>query len=71
MGKPKALVDDWLRRSVEVLHRGGCDAVTVVLGAAADQARALVPAGAEVLVAADWADGMSASLRAGLFEEVS
>ena len=66
MGKPKALVDDWLRRGVEVLHRGGCDAVTVVLGAAADQARALVPAGAEVLVAADWADGMSASLRAGL-----
>ena len=46
----------------------------VVLGAAAEQARALLadarpgPAGADlrVVVAADWAEGMGASLRAGL-----
>jgi CTP:molybdopterin cytidylyltransferase MocA len=38
----------------------------VVLGAAAEEARALVPAGAEVVVATDWAMGLSASLRTGL-----
>lgn len=71
MGRPKALlVDDdgtpWLARGVQVLLEGGCDDVTVVLGAAADEARALVPEGAAVVVAEDWAEGMSASLRAGL-----
>ena len=71
MGRPKALIIDedgtaWLARGVEVLHEGGCDDVTVVLGAAADQARALVPDGAAVVVAEDWTEGMSASLRAGL-----
>jgi CTP:molybdopterin cytidylyltransferase MocA len=38
----------------------------VVLGAAADEAATLVPDGTTVVVAADWAEGMSASLRAGL-----
>jgi CTP:molybdopterin cytidylyltransferase MocA len=66
MGKPKALVEDWLPRSVRVLRDGGCDRVTVVLGAAAALARQLVPAGADVVVAGDWASGMAASLRAGL-----
>jgi CTP:molybdopterin cytidylyltransferase MocA len=71
MGRPKALVVDddgtpWLARGVEALRGGGCDEVTVVLGAAADEARALVPDGVAVVVAADWAEGMSASLRAGL-----
>jgi CTP:molybdopterin cytidylyltransferase MocA len=71
MGRPKALVhgDDgtsWLARGVRVLREGGCDDVTVVLGAAAEEARELVPDGAGVVVAADWAEGMSASLRAGL-----
>jgi len=71
MGMPKALVRDadgtsWLRRSVAALTDGGCDAVTVVLGARADEARALVPDGVTVVVADEWADGMSASLRAGL-----
>ncbi|HET7684013.1 MAG TPA: nucleotidyltransferase family protein [Marmoricola sp.] len=65
-GGPKALVDDWLARSVGVLRDGGCAAVTVVLGASSEQARALVPEGTAVVVAADWADGMGASLRAGL-----
>lgn len=70
MGRPKALVSDergaWLPRAVAVLRDGGCDEVLVVLGAAADEARALVPDGARVVVAEDWSAGMSASLRAGL-----
>jgi CTP:molybdopterin cytidylyltransferase MocA len=71
MGRPKALMvgDDgtsWLARAVAVLHDGGCDSVTVVLGAAAEEARALVPDGVAVVIADDWAEGMSASLRAGL-----
>ena len=66
MGTPKALVGDWLTRAVAVLRDGGCDHVTVVLGAAADTARALVPDGVGVVVAGDWDEGMGASLRAGL-----
>ncbi len=66
MGRPKALVEGWLADAVGVLERGGCAGCTVVLGAAHDEARALVPSGAGVVVADDWADGMGASLRAGL-----
>ena len=72
MGIPKALVRDpdggsWLRRSVGVLAEGGCDGVTVVLGAAADEAESLLAGlDARVVVAEDWAEGMGASLRAGL-----
>lgn len=71
MGMPKALVRDaegrsWLVRSVEVLRDAGCDDVLVVLGAGAEEARVLVPAGARVVVADDWAAGMAASLRTGL-----
>jgi CTP:molybdopterin cytidylyltransferase MocA len=71
MGRPKALVVDddgtsWLARGVETLRAGGCDEVVVVLGAAVDEARVLVPDDVAVVVAADWEEGMSASLRAGL-----
>ncbi|KQP80211.1 molybdopterin-guanine dinucleotide biosynthesis protein MobA [Aeromicrobium sp. Leaf289] len=71
MGRPKALVrgDDgvpWVERAVRVLRDGGCSTVTVVLGAAAEEARALVPDDADVVVARRWDEGMSASLRAGL-----
>lgn len=71
MGTPKALVHDdggsWLGRATRTLRDGGCDDVTVVLGAAADEAVTLLDGlGVDVVVAADWADGMSASLRAGL-----
>ncbi len=71
MGRPKALVRDadgtpWLDRAVRVLREGGADSVTVVLGASADEARALVPAGVVVTVATDWEVGQSASLRTGL-----
>jgi CTP:molybdopterin cytidylyltransferase MocA len=72
MGTPKALVvapdgTPWLVRSVAVLLDGGCEAVTVVLGAGADEARALLPDGPVTsVVADDWAQGVSASLRTGL-----
>jgi molybdenum cofactor cytidylyltransferase/nicotine blue oxidoreductase len=71
MGTPKSLVRDadgtsWLQRSVAAMQEGGCDAVTVVLGAAAAEAAALVPRGVAVVVAEDWSTGMGASLRAGL-----
>src|SRR3546814_15582266 len=59
--------DDWLLRTIGVLEDRGCDEVTVVLGAAADQARVLLEGSdVAVVVAADWAQGMGASLRAGL-----
>jgi CTP:molybdopterin cytidylyltransferase MocA len=38
----------------------------VVLGARAGDVRAAVPAGVEVVVAQDWAEGQAASLRAGV-----
>ncbi|MDF1604871.1 nucleotidyltransferase family protein [Nocardioides sp. YIM 152315] len=72
MGRPKALVraDDgepWLVRGVRALRDGGCDRVDVVLGARAEEALPLLDGtGAVAVVAADWASGMSASLRVGL-----
>jgi CTP:molybdopterin cytidylyltransferase MocA len=65
-GGPKALVDGWLRHALDALADGGCADRTVVLGAEAEQVRPLVPAGVAVVVADDWAEGMGASLRAGL-----
>jgi CTP:molybdopterin cytidylyltransferase MocA len=78
MGGPKALLRDdhdvsFLSRAVQVLLDGGCDRVTVVLGASADAARALLDASGwaaspsvAVTVAEEWEEGMGASLRAGL-----
>jgi molybdenum cofactor cytidylyltransferase/nicotine blue oxidoreductase len=75
MGRPKALLRDrvgvsFLDRGVASLREGGCGTVTVVLGAQADEARALLTPSAAaaltVVVAADWHEGMGASLRAGL-----
>lgn len=72
MGRPKALVRDadgrpWLHIGIDALRDGGCDQVIVVLGAAADVARTILDGVAVTVVTAeDWADGMSASLRAGL-----
>jgi CTP:molybdopterin cytidylyltransferase MocA len=63
-GRPKALVPGWLGQAVDVLREGGCPAVTVVLGA--ESQHVVVPPGADVVVTADWAEGMGASLRAGL-----
>jgi CTP:molybdopterin cytidylyltransferase MocA len=68
-GGPKALVrldgETFVERGVRLLHDGGCAPVLVVLGAAAHEVRPLVRE-ADVTVAEDWAQGMGASLRAGL-----
>jgi CTP:molybdopterin cytidylyltransferase MocA len=67
MGTPKALVNDWLRGGVDVLAAAGCSPVVVVLGAALQQAQALLQ-GLPVIVSAavDWRDGLGASLRTGI-----
>lgn len=70
MGGPKALVElagePLVRRALRVLAEGGCAPSTVVLGAASERVRPLVPGGTEIVLAPDWAEGMGASLRAGL-----
>jgi CTP:molybdopterin cytidylyltransferase MocA len=70
MGRPKALVElagrPLLLRALDALRGAGCTPLVVVLGAAADQVAELVPADVRAVVAADWAEGMGASLRAGL-----
>ena len=71
LGRPKALVTDgsgvtWLARAVQVLGEGGCLSVYVVIGAASDEVRAVVPRQVPVVVAGDWQEGMGASLRSGL-----
>ncbi|MQY30123.1 nucleotidyltransferase family protein [Nocardia aurantia] len=80
-GRPKVLAadGDWLRSAVAALRDGGCAEVVVVLGASgparasasgrwqvSEQPAIELPAGARPVWAADWATGMSASLRAGL-----
>lgn len=66
-GMPKALAEkgDWMNRAVAALADGGCEEVIVVLGAAGADTVEL-PARVRAVHAADWADGLSASLRAGL-----
>ena len=68
-GGPKALARDddgtsWLLRSVQALRP--CAEIVVVLGAGADEAAALLPMSVSRVRADDWAEGMGASLRAGL-----
>jgi CTP:molybdopterin cytidylyltransferase MocA len=72
MGTPKGLLRDpdgtpWVARSARVLLDGGCDRVLVVTGASAADVAALAAApGVSTVEAPDWAEGMGASLRAGL-----
>lgn len=70
MGKPKALVElegePLVRRALRALAEGGCAPVRVVLGAQAEDARALLPDPSLAVVAEDWAEGMGASLKTGL-----
>lgn len=70
MGRPKALVEldgePLVRRALRVLADGGCGPLVVVLGAAADDVRAVLPPGVRSVVADGWESGMGASLRAGL-----
>lgn len=68
-GGPKALARDedgtsWLLRSVQALRP--CAEIVVVLGAEAERAAALLPMSVSRVRAEDWAEGMGASLRAGL-----
>ena len=68
-GSPKALVELGgellVDRGARLLAAGGCTPVVVVLGAAADEVLARTSL-TDVVVATDWAAGISASLRAGL-----
>jgi len=72
MGAPKALVRDtddvpWVVRVVRTLAAAGIADVVVVVGAAADEVReVLATEDADVVTAAGWAEGMGASLAAGL-----
>ncbi|MGE2713353.1 nucleotidyltransferase family protein [Mycolicibacterium litorale] len=63
-GMPKVLAHDglWLRTAVDALAAGGCADVVVVLGAAVVD----VPSPARAVIAPDWSDGLSASVRAGM-----
>jgi molybdenum cofactor cytidylyltransferase len=61
-GKPKVLVDGWLDAAVSALRDGGCADVVVVLGAA----EVTAPPGVIAIVAPDWDEGLSVSLRTGL-----
>ncbi|MCV7283118.1 NTP transferase domain-containing protein [Mycolicibacterium flavescens] len=65
-GMPKVLAaeGEWLTTAVDALRGGGCGDVVVVLGAALVD----VPPPARSVYAEAWADGLSASLRAGLSE---
>src|SRR5690348_17052091 len=63
-GMPKVLAaqGEWLQAGVDALVAGGCDDVVVVLGAVIVD----VPAPARAVIAEDWSEGLSASVRAGL-----
>ncbi|RJQ81778.1 nucleotidyltransferase family protein [Pseudonocardiaceae bacterium YIM PH 21723] len=69
-GGPKALAlidgEPLVSRALRALSDGGCASVHVVLGAQADRVRELLPEDAATVTADDWAEGMGASLRAGL-----
>lgn len=76
MGSPKGLLrhpdgTPWVARALDVLIDGGCDRAVLVVGAAGDDVTALARRAhhrdrVDVVEAPDWADGMGASLRAGL-----
>ena len=75
MGAPKALVriaaDDptLIEQGIAAMLDGGCDGVTVVIGAAASEVHAIIATvgrDVDVVECTDWAVGMGASLRAGL-----
>jgi CTP:molybdopterin cytidylyltransferase MocA len=74
MGGPKALVGPLAGEESPVsqvagwMHVGGCQEVVVVIGAQAADVRASLPLHPwlRIVEATDWANGMGASLRAGL-----
>lgn len=71
MGSPKAVVahpggGTLLEHSISSLREAGCSPVVVVVGAEASRASTFAATADLVVVAADWAQGQSASLRTGL-----
>lgn len=73
LGAAKALVSfggtTLVERGARTLAEGGCDPVVVVLGAVAEEVRAVCELGdAHVVVNEGWQEGMGASVRAGLEE---
>ena len=75
LGTAKALLRGadgipWVERAARRLISAGCGPVVVVVGARAAEVAALVPPSVvpplDVVEAAGWAEGMGASLRAGL-----
>lgn len=73
MGQPKGLMrtadgEPWLVRATSLLADAGCSRVVAVVGARSEEVRRMLPPGSpvEVVVATQWAEGMSASLKAGL-----
>ncbi|GAA3377374.1 nucleotidyltransferase family protein [Streptomyces sannanensis] len=70
-GRPKALLEHrgrpLIEHAIRVLREGGCEPVHVVLGAAAEQVRAVADlSGCVVSDNPDWEEGMGSSLRVGL-----
>lgn len=69
LGRPKALVELGgtllAERGIDLLSRGGCAPVHVVIGAAADDVAARL-SGATLVRNPDWHTGMASSMRAGL-----
>ena len=63
-GMPKILAHGglWLEQAVAALRDGGCSDVTVAMGAAVVDP----PAGTDVLLVEDWADGVGATVSAAL-----
>ncbi|MFJ9785241.1 NTP transferase domain-containing protein [Amycolatopsis sp. NPDC101161] len=69
-GGPKALAEldgrPLVLRALDALSAAGCDPIRVVIGAAAEQVRALLPEPRQAVFAESWETGMGASLKAGL-----
>lgn len=69
-GRPKALVEGpdgpWVVHAARILAEGGCDSVSVTVGADARGVLALLPRDVTAVSVPDVSQGMSASLRAGL-----
>ncbi|SEF35676.1 nicotine blue oxidoreductase [Amycolatopsis pretoriensis] len=69
-GGPKALAEldghPLVLRALATLSAAGCHPIRVVVGAAADRVRALLPDSAQAVFAEGWETGMGASLKAGL-----
>ncbi len=69
-GGPKALAEldgqPLVLRALSTLSAAGCHPLRVVIGAAAEQVRALLPEPGQAVFAEGWETGMGASLKAGL-----